>query len=104
MNIFTDLSIFPYFNTNNLWIKLDKIDIFEKENMPLYVISNPKIVDGRSLIQLESVVGMAFSNFSDSQILYVERTRFHPVKTIEQYEDLKKNYTLDDDFCLKKLF
>lgn len=100
MNIFTDLLIFPYFNTNNLWIKLDKIE----ENMPLYVISNPKIIDGRSLIQLESVVGMAFSNFSDSQILYVERTRFHPVKTIEQYEDLKKNYTLDDDFCLKKLF
>jgi UTP--glucose-1-phosphate uridylyltransferase len=97
MNIFTDLSIFPYFNTNNLWIKLDKIE----ENMPLYVISNPKMVDGRKLVQLEAVVGMAFSNFSDSQIIYVERNRFHPVKTIEQYEDLKNNYTLDRDFSIK---
>jgi UTP--glucose-1-phosphate uridylyltransferase len=98
MHIFTDLSIFPYFNTNNLWIKLDKID----ENMPLYVISNPKIIDGQKLIQLESVVGCAFSNFADSQIILVERNRFHPVKTIEQYIDLKNNYTLDRDFCLIK--
>jgi UTP--glucose-1-phosphate uridylyltransferase len=98
MNIFTDLSIFPYFNTNNLWIKLDCII----ENMPLYVISNPKVVENRKLVQLEAVVGMAFSNFSNSQILYVERNRFHPVKTIEQYEDLKNNYTLDKNFCLQK--
>lgn len=69
---------FPYFNTNNLWIKLDSI----KPDLPLYVIANHK----NDVTQLETVIGSGFSCFNNSKVILVGRNRFHPIKTMEDYQ------------------
>jgi UTP--glucose-1-phosphate uridylyltransferase len=73
---------FPYFNTNNLWIKMDSI----KPDLPLYVIANHK----NDITQLETVIGSGFSCFDDSKVILVERDRFNPIKTMEDYLTLIK--------------
>jgi UDP-N-acetylglucosamine pyrophosphorylase len=86
---FQDISRYRYFNTNNLWIRLDRLkDLLKKNNgrVPLPVIVNrktvdPKKADSPAVLQLESAMGAAIECFPDSTALVVPRTRFAPVKT-----------------------
>lgn len=86
---FQDIVRHRYFNTNNLWIRLDLLKNQLKNDdgaLPLPTIRNQKTVDPRdaispSVIQLESAMGAAIECFDGASAINVPRTRFAPVKT-----------------------
>jgi phosphoglucomutase len=85
---FQDVGKHKFFNTNNLWIRLDKL----KEAItaaggliPLPMIKNPKTVDPQDdkstpVLQLETAMGAAIECFEGAGAVVVPRTRFAPVK------------------------
>jgi len=99
---FQDIERHRFFNTNNLWIRLDSLkDLLEKNDgiVPLPLIKNAKTVDPRdskspAVFQLETAMGAAIESFADSGAVNVPRIRFAPVKTTA---DL---LTLRSDACV----
>lgn len=79
----------PYFNTNNIWIRIDALKKLLKKYdgvLPLPVICNNKTVDPTNLespkvVQLETAMGAAVSLFDEAICVEVDRMRFLPVKT-----------------------
>jgi UDP-N-acetylglucosamine pyrophosphorylase len=86
---FQDITVHRYFNTNNLWLRLDHLRAeLERNNgmIPLPLIRNVKTVDARKpesckVLQLESAMGAAIESFQRTTALVVPRTRFAPVKS-----------------------
>jgi UDP-N-acetylglucosamine pyrophosphorylase len=86
---FQDIERHPYFNTNSLWLRLDRIKdqlAADSEVLPLPMIRNHKTVDPRdqkspAVIQLEIAMGAAIECFAGSAAIEVPRSRFAPVKT-----------------------
>ena len=85
---FQDISRYRYFNTNNIWVRLDRIDelVTRQKIIDLPMILNPKTLDPRDsdsppVFQVESAMGAAISLFDDTAAVCVPRTRFFPVKT-----------------------
>jgi phosphoglucomutase len=85
---FKDISKHRFFNTNNLWIRLDKLKaIVDKFGgfIPLPMIKNSKTVDpkdeaSQKVVQLETAMGAAIECFDGATAIVVPRTRFAPVK------------------------
>lgn len=85
---FQDISKHRFFNTNNLWIRLDKLkDIINASGgfIPLPMIKNFKAVDpkddaSQAVVQLETAMGAAIESFDGATAIVVPRTRFAPVK------------------------
>jgi phosphoglucomutase len=85
---FQDVSKHRFFNTNNLWIRLDKLkEIMDKHGgfIPLPMIKNKKTVDpkddsSQKVVQLETAMGAAIECFEGATAIVVPRTRFAPVK------------------------
>mmetsp|Transcript_5243 Transcript_5243/g.5595 ORF Transcript_5243/g.5595 Transcript_5243/m.5595 type:complete len:1057 (+) Transcript_5243:74-3244(+) len=85
---FQDISKHRYFNTNNLWIRLDKLKEIINANggfIPLPMIKNKKTVDpkddsSQKVVQLETAMGAAIECFEGATAIVVPRTRFAPVK------------------------
>ncbi|KDQ57768.1 hypothetical protein JAAARDRAFT_35458 [Jaapia argillacea MUCL 33604] len=78
---FKSVSKFKIFNTNNLWIDLKALHrIMTRGGMELDIIANPKVSDGRDVIQLETAAGAAIKHFGNSHAINVPRSRFLPVK------------------------
>jgi phosphoglucomutase len=85
---FQDVTRHRYFNTNNLWVRLDRL----KESIvaaggliPLPMIKNGKTVDPKdgsspAVFQLETAMGAAIECFAGAGAVVVPRTRFVPVK------------------------
>ena len=87
MDKFQDIQRHRFFNTNNIWIDLQRLKAFIRENgLPrLPLIVNPKTLDPRDestpkVLQLETAMGAAVSTFPDSTALRIARDRFMPVK------------------------
>lgn len=86
---FQDITKHRYFNTNNLWVRLDALKEFLDSHggvMPLPVIRNVKTVDPRNastakVYQLETAMGAALQCFRGARAVCVPRSRFFPVKT-----------------------
>ena len=86
---FQNIDKHRYFNTNNLWIRLDALRDFLAANngvLPLPVIRNVKTVDPRDaatekVYQLETAMGAAIQCFPGAKAVCVPRSRFFPVKT-----------------------
>lgn len=86
---FQDIERHPYFNTNSLWLRLDRIKeqlAADSGVLPLPMIRNHKTVDPRdptspAVIQLEIAMGAAIECFAGSAAIEVPRSRFAPVKT-----------------------
>ena len=86
---FQDIAEHGYFNTNNLWIRLDHLKellVRSQGYLPLPLIRNVKPVDAKDssscrVIQLESAMGAAIECFEASRAIVVPRTRFAPVKS-----------------------
>jgi UTP--glucose-1-phosphate uridylyltransferase len=102
---FMDTDLHRYFNTNNIWIRLDALrDIWDRGTLALPMIRNMKKLDVRDaaspeVIQLESAMGSALSVFENAGALRVPRNRFAPVKNCEDllllwsdYYDLTEDY------------
>jgi UDP-N-acetylglucosamine pyrophosphorylase len=86
---FQNIEHHRFFNTNNLWIRLDRVKAEWNRNggtLSLPLITNSKTVDPREprstkVLQLESAMGAAIESFDKSGAVVVPRTRFAPVKT-----------------------
>ncbi len=86
---FQNIGKHRYFNTNNLWIRLDALKNVLDANggvLPLPVICNSKTVDPRDastqkVYQLETAMGAALQCFPGARAVCVPRSRFFPVKT-----------------------
>lgn len=88
-----------FFNTNNLWIRLDSLAEALKQHggwIPLPLIRNAKTVDPRNskstpVLQLESAMGAAIETFDRSGAIVVSRERFAPVKTTTDLLSLRSD-------------
>jgi UDP-N-acetylglucosamine pyrophosphorylase len=86
---FQDIERHRFFNTNNLWVRLDSLKKLLDASggfVPLPVIKNAKTVDPRDktspkVFQLETAMGAAIECFDNSGAVIVPRSRFAPVKT-----------------------
>jgi UDP-N-acetylglucosamine pyrophosphorylase len=86
---FQDIRRHRFFNTNNLWVRLDRLkELLAKHGgfLPLPMIKNAKTADPRdkkspAVFQLETAMGAAIECFDDAAAIVVPRTRFAPVKT-----------------------
>jgi UTP--glucose-1-phosphate uridylyltransferase len=86
---FEDVKRHRYFNTNNLWIRLDHLkQTLETAGgiIPLPMIRNSKTADprdkhSRHVYQLETAMGAAIESFTGARAINVDRSRFAPVKT-----------------------
>merc|ERR1719359_2460040 len=106
---FQDTTKYKYFNTNNLWVDLEKLkETFDKNNgtLPLPVMLNDKTVDPRNkkstkVIQLETAMGAAISCFDGAIAIQIPRSRFAPVKKCDDLLALRSDaYVLTEDFRL----
>jgi len=103
---FQDITMYRYFNTNNIWVNL----LFLKEKLKkasnilkLPVIINPKRIDPKDdssaeVYQIETAMGAAISVFERATAIRVPRTRFAPVKKCQDLLALWSNcYVLTED-------
>ncbi len=105
LDAFTDIQVYRYFNTNNIWIDLTTLKtVFDSEGaLPLPMIVNPKTVDPRDetsppVFQIESAMGAAISLFDGAQAVRVHRTRFMPVKKCSDLLVIRSDcYQLNED-------
>lgn len=104
---FQDVTKHRFFNTNNLWIRLDKLkEVVDKSGgfIPLPMIKNKKTVDPKDdtstkVFQLETAMGAAIECFEGASALVVPRTRFAPVKKCSDLLLLRSDaYIVTDDF------
>ncbi len=81
---FQDVRRFPVFNTNNLWLDLEALrGVMERGGPSLPLIVNRKVVRGHAVVQLESAMGAALGSFARPAGMLVPRSRFAPVKTVD---------------------
>ena len=89
LDSFQDITRHRFFNTNNLWLRLDRLRdalAAAEGSLPLPLIRNQKTVDPRDknspqVFQLETAMGAAIECFPDARAVAVPRSRFAPVKT-----------------------
>lgn len=103
---FQDIGRHRYFNTNNLWVRLDHLKT-ELDDcggvLPLALIKNVKTLDPRQpdspkVLQLESAMGAAIECFAQTDAIVVPRTRFSPVKTTSDLLALRSDaYRVTED-------
>ena len=105
-----DVNRHSYFNTNNLWFRLDRLkEVLDAGGgiLPLPMIVNRKTVNPRDkasaeVFQLETAMGAAIECFSNTGAIDVPRSRFAPVKTTEDLLALRSDaYEVTDDFRLQ---
>lgn len=110
MPAFQDIQRHRFFNTNNLWVRLDELKKLLDANggfIPLPVIRNGKTVDPRDknspkVFQLETAMGAAIECFDRAGAIVVPRTRFAPVKTTSDLLALRSDaYTVTADWRLE---
>lgn len=106
METFQDITKHRFFNTNNLWLRLDSLaEALEKNGglLPLPVIRNKKTVEPRdkkspAVYQLETAMGAAIECFDNAGAVEVPRTRFAPVKTTSDLLALRSDaYVITED-------
>lgn len=59
MGEFCDITKFKSFNVNSIWVRLEALKRLADAGTPidLDIIVNPKVVEGKRVIQLEQAVG-----------------------------------------------
>nr|CAI5837902.1 unnamed protein product [Callosobruchus analis] len=79
---FKSIKTFKFFNTNNIWVKLDAIaKVLHEDRLDMEIIVNNKTLEnGQNIIQLETAVGSAMKTFEGGIGINVPRSRFLPVK------------------------
>jgi UTP--glucose-1-phosphate uridylyltransferase len=102
---FENIARHRYFNTNNLWLRLEALRDQPLPTLPLIV--NRKTVDptdptSTPVYQLESAMGAAIAGFARTQAIEVSRQRFLPVKTLSDLLLLRSDlYRLDEQSQLQ---
>lgn len=86
MQEFEGLGKFRTFSTNNLWIDLKALrEKILRDDFELSLIVNPKTIEGKEVLQLETAMGSAIRNFNKVKGIIIPRDRFAPVKKCEDY-------------------
>ncbi len=107
---FQDIARHRFFNTNNLWIRLEDLSRALETlggAIPLPLIRNEKTVDPRDpaspkVLQLETAMGAAIECFEQAGALVVDRSRFAPVKTTADLLALRSDaYQVTPDYRLE---
>jgi UTP--glucose-1-phosphate uridylyltransferase len=103
MHLFEDISLYQFFNTNNLWVNLPMLSEYLEQNhfVPLPMICNPKTLNPADastpcVYQLETAMGNAISVFENSSAVIVNHRRYIPVKRNEQLLVIWSDYYLYD--------
>ena len=81
---FTDFERWRFYNTNNLWIDLERLAALLGEHggvLPLPLIVNRK--QAGTVLQLETAMGSAIGLIDGARALQVPRNRFAPVKSTD---------------------
>jgi UDP-N-acetylglucosamine pyrophosphorylase len=107
---FQDITKHRFFNTNNLWLRLDKLleamDAAEGGALPLPLIVARKTVDPKDdgstpVVHLETAMGAAIQCFDDAGGIVVGRGRFAPVKKTSDLFALRSDaYEVSDAFTM----
>jgi len=106
---FQDIQRHRFFNTNNLWVRLDSLkQLLDAQGgfIPLPIIKNAKTVDPRDknspkVFQLETAMGAAIECFENAGAIVVPRARFAPVKTTADLLALRSDaYEVTEDWRL----
>jgi UTP--glucose-1-phosphate uridylyltransferase len=99
---FSGMGKFRTFSTNNLWINLRALARkMEEGPLSLSLIVNPKNVEGKDVLQLETAMGSAIGNFQKTKGIIIPRDRFAPVKKTEDtLIRMSDAYVLNEDFSL----
>ena len=106
INEFQNIDKHQYFNTNSLWLNLEKLKAqltTDSGVLPLPMIKNTKTVDPRdpkspAVFQLEIAMGSAIECFEGALAVEVPRSRFAPVKTTADLLALRSDaYEVLDD-------
>ena len=107
---FQDISKHRFFNTNNLWLRLDKLleamDAAEGGALPLPLIVAHKTVDPKddtstAVVHLETAMGAAIQFFDGAGGILVDRDRFAPVKKTNDLFALRSDaYRVSDAFTM----
>lgn len=109
---FHDVNCHRFFNTNNLWIRLDHLQeaiVAGGGGLPLPLIMNRKPIDPQqstspTALQLESAMGAAIECFDRSGTVLVPRSRFAPVKSTSDLLAVRSDaYVMDADETLIQL-
>lgn len=109
MPAFQDTTRHRFFNTNNLWVRLDALQaLLERHGglVPLPLITNRKTVDPRDkkspeVFQLETAMGAAIECFDGAGAVVVPRERFAPVKTTADLLAVRSDaYRVTEDWRL----
>jgi UTP--glucose-1-phosphate uridylyltransferase len=110
LQAFQDIERHRYFNTNNLWIRLDALRAELDRGvglLPLPLIRNEKTIDPRDkstpkVFQLETAMGAAIECFDGARAIKVRRNRFSPVKTTADLFAVRSDaFELDPEFRLE---
>jgi UTP--glucose-1-phosphate uridylyltransferase len=88
---FTDVDRWRFYNTNNLWLDLERLAALLDEHdgvLPLPLIVNDKRIDAADasspeVVQLETAMGAAVGVVDGARAVLVPRSRFAPVKTTD---------------------
>jgi len=101
---FQNIDKFHYFNTNNLWIDLRALKKLTAENrLNLPIIQNRKNICGTDIIQIETAMGAGLQCFSNPGLVEVARSRFTPIKKMEDLSVLQSDlYILNEDYQIQK--
>ncbi|MCF8077728.1 MAG: UTP--glucose-1-phosphate uridylyltransferase [Desulfobacterales bacterium] len=101
MEAFTDIELYRFFNTNNIWVNLQFLaDLFSTEkSVRLPIILNPKPIDPRDensppVFQIETAMGAAISLFEGASAVQVPKSRLIPVKKCSDLLVLRSDYIL----------
>lgn len=103
---FQNIDKHKYFNTNNIWIRLDALKAKLDEeggalNLPMIrnkKTLNPRDASTAAVYQLEVAMGAAIGSFDGATAIDVPRSRFAPVKTTSDLLGLRSDaYVLTDD-------
>ncbi|MCD4828678.1 MAG: UTP--glucose-1-phosphate uridylyltransferase [Candidatus Cloacimonetes bacterium] len=99
---FQDVSLYSWFNTNNLWVNLKALKqrLDANDNvLELPLILNAKVVEGVPVYQVETAMGAAIGVFEGARAIIVPRTRFAPVKKTNDLFSLWSDvFVLTDDW------
>ena len=107
---FQDVTRHQFFNTNNLWVRLDRLkEVMDASGgmMPLPMIKNSKTVNPKDasstpVFQLETAMGAAIESFAGAGAVVVPRTRFAPCKKCQDLFILRSDcYAMDESFIPK---
>eukprot|EP00595_Chromulina_sp_UTEXLB2642_P000226 CAMPEP_0196761712 /NCGR_PEP_ID=MMETSP1095-20130614/1014_1 /TAXON_ID=96789 ORGANISM="Chromulina nebulosa, Strain UTEXLB2642" /NCGR_SAMPLE_ID=MMETSP1095 /ASSEMBLY_ACC=CAM_ASM_000446 /LENGTH=1067 /DNA_ID=CAMNT_0042111603 /DNA_START=38 /DNA_END=3241 /DNA_ORIENTATION=- len=107
---FQDINKYKFFNTNNLWVRLDLLKnlmISKGGFVPLPTILNSKTVDPQQdtstpVFQLETAMGAAIECFPGAGAVVVPRSRFAPVKKCSDLLLLKSDaYLVNSSYVLE---